>query len=62
MRVLFAQVKPQVVINCIGLIKQLAGASAGSLFVFKGSYRAVLINYPTVSERDSLIGGALKPA
>lgn len=35
------------------------GASAGSLFVFKGSYRAVLINYPTVPERDSLIHAAL---
>lgn len=36
------------------------GASAGSLFVFKGSYRAVLINYPTVLERDTLIRDALQ--
>jgi cyclase len=37
------------------------GASAGSLFVFKGPYRAVLISYPTVMERDRLIGrGAVK--
>ena len=31
------------------------GASAGSLFVFKGVYKAVLINYPTMSQRDELI-------
>ena len=30
------------------------GAAAGSLFVFKGAYKAVLINYPTESERKSL--------
>jgi len=30
------------------------GASAGSLFVFKGKYRAVLINYPTFEERKDL--------
>lgn len=32
----------------------LIGAAAGSLFVFKGKYRAVLINYPSRVERDSL--------
>ncbi len=31
------------------------GASAGSLFVFKGIYKAVLINYPNINERDWLI-------
>ena len=31
------------------------GAAAGSLFVFKGIYRAVLINYPGAAERDQLI-------
>lgn len=31
------------------------GAAAGSLFVFKGKYRAVLINYPSQEEKDSLI-------
>ena len=31
------------------------GASAGSLFVFKGVYKAVLINYPTLVQRDELI-------
>jgi cyclase len=30
------------------------GAAAGSLFVFKGAYKAVLINYPTEAERESL--------
>ena len=31
------------------------GAAAGSLFVFKGVYKAVLINYPTLAQRDELI-------
>ena len=31
------------------------GASAGSLFVFKGKYKAVLINYPNWAEKDQLI-------
>jgi imidazole glycerol-phosphate synthase subunit HisF len=30
------------------------GAAAGSLFVFKGKFRAVLINYPSRSEKDAL--------
>lgn len=33
------------------------GASAGSLFVFKGVYRAVLINYPPRAERKALYAG-----
>lgn len=33
---------------------RIIGAAAGSLFVFKGKYRAVLINYPSRSERDAL--------
>lgn len=32
----------------------IIGAAAGSLFVFKGSYKAVLINYPSTDVRDSL--------
>lgn len=32
------------------------GVAAGSLFVFKGKYKAVLINYPSLTERDSLVG------
>jgi cyclase len=35
------------------------GASAGSLFAFKGVYKAVLINYPNVAQRDELITRAL---
>jgi cyclase len=39
------------------VIKQhgIIGAAAGSLFVFKGKYRAVLINYPTPTEKQQLI-------
>ena len=33
----------------------IIGASAGSLFVFKGKYRAVLINYPDRTEKDLLV-------
>lgn len=33
----------------------VVGAAAGSLFVFKGAYKAVLINYPTPDEKDDLI-------
>lgn len=33
------------------------GAAAGSLFVFKGPYRAVLINYPRREEKDALYAG-----
>lgn len=36
-------------------IHGIIGAAAGSLFVFKGKYRAVLINYPNIKERDSLL-------
>ena len=38
----------------------VVGAAAGSLFVFKGKYRAVLINYPTPSEKIRLCRNALK--
>jgi cyclase len=33
----------------------IIGAAAGSLFVFKGVYRAVLINYPSRQEKADLI-------
>ncbi len=33
---------------------RVIGAAAGSLFVFKGKYRAVLINYPNRREKDLL--------
>jgi cyclase len=32
----------------------IIGAAAGSLFVFKGKYRAVLINYPSREEKEDL--------
>lgn len=35
----------------------IIGAAAGSLFVFKGRYRAVLINYPGSAEKDALYAG-----
>jgi cyclase len=39
------------------LIKKygIIGAAAGSLFVFKGVYKAVLINYPSPEMKDELI-------
>ena len=43
-------------INKFGII----GASAGSLFVFKGVYKAVLINYPNPAEKDELIKSNFK--
>lgn len=39
--------------NLISKFK-IIGAAAGSLFVFKGKYRAVLINYPDRKERKPL--------
>lgn len=39
------------IINQHGII----GVSAGSFFVFKGKFRAVLINYPTVEEKENLL-------
>lgn len=38
-------------INEFGII----GASAGSLFVFRGTYKAVLINYPSSEQKDAII-------
>jgi len=45
-------------LNDIGEVIQqhgIIGVAAGSLFVFKGKYRAVLINYPTAIEKTSLL-------
>jgi cyclase len=45
-------------LNHIGNLIQIygiIGAAAGSLFVFKGVYKAVLINYPSFNEKDKLI-------
>lgn len=41
-------------IKALGII----GAAAGSLFVFKGPYRAVLLNYPSETEKDKLLSRA----
>lgn len=38
-------------IDAVGVV----GAAAGSMFVFKGVYRAVLINYPLKDEKDRLL-------
>ncbi len=55
---------PMTVLGGAGSLKDMAtlielfgtiGAAAGSLFVFKGSFRAVLINYPRRSEKDALV-------
>ncbi|XGC82266.1 AglZ/HisF2 family acetamidino modification protein [Bdellovibrio bacteriovorus] len=44
----------KVIANC-GVV----GVAAGSLFVFKGALRAVLINYPTPKQKDDLIRSSL---
>ena len=55
---------PMTVLGGGGSLKDIAslinrfaiiGAAAGSLFVFKGIYKAVLINYPNAIEKDNLI-------
>lgn len=38
----------------------IIGAAAGSMFVFKGVYKAVLINYPSIFEKDELIKSYIK--
>ncbi len=37
----------------------VVGAAAGSLFVFKGNYRAVLINYPAPETKERMMRAAL---
>jgi cyclase len=45
-------------VSSVGVV----GAAAGSLFVFKGVYRAVLINYPSEAEKDAILAnGASSP-
>jgi cyclase len=39
--------------------EKLIGAAAGSMFVFKGKYRAVLISYPSNAERVSAFGSSI---
>ena len=40
----------------------IIGIAAGSLFVFKGVYRAVLVNYPSIRERDQLLQSLVQVA
>ena len=42
--------------DIIALVKRfgIIGAGAGALFVFKGKYRAVLINYPSREEKEAI--------
>ena len=58
---------PITVLGGAGSLKDIAtlirrfgiiGAAAGSLFVFKGAYKAVLINYPNQADKDALIAAA----
>jgi cyclase len=46
------------------LIRQqkIIGAAAGSLFVFKGKYRAVLISYPNREEKEAILARAAAAA
>jgi cyclase len=46
-----------------GLIREIGvvGAVAGSLFVFKGQYRAVLISYPQPAAKEALIQEGMAP-
>ncbi|CNI49781.1 imidazole glycerol phosphate synthase subunit HisF [Yersinia intermedia] len=37
----------------------VVGAAAGSLFVFKGKYRAVLINYPNAAQKEKIYLSAI---
>jgi len=44
------------IVNEFGVI----GLAAGSLFVFKGKFRAVLISYPTTMEKTSLLENSFR--
>jgi cyclase len=35
---------------------KIIGVAAGSLFVFKGKYKAVLISYPNIQEKKEILG------
>jgi len=45
----------EALVKAVGIV----GAAAGSLFVFKGQYRAVLINYPQPDAKEALIQRAM---
>lgn len=38
---------------------KIVGCAAGSLFVFKGKYKAVLINYPSKADKNTIINSFL---
>ena len=70
-RVREATTLPMTALGGAGTLKDIAdligrfgivGAAAGSLFVFKGIYRAVLISYPTRADKDALIARARQAA
>jgi len=70
-RVREAMTLPMTALGGAGALKDIAeligrfgivGAAAGSLFVFKGVYRAVLINYPNRADKDALIAHARQAA
>ncbi len=46
-------------IGCLISTCGVVGASAGSLFVFKGQYRAVLINYPDQTQKENIVRSAM---
>jgi cyclase len=59
---------PMTILGGAGSIKHIAdiikvfgiiGIAVGSLFVFKGVYKAVLINYPNYDEKQKIISGFL---
>jgi imidazole glycerol-phosphate synthase subunit HisF len=67
-RVRLATTLPMTVLGGAGSLNDLdslvrrfgtIGAAAGSLFVFKGKYKAVLINYPSRVEKDALCANAM---
>ena len=39
---------------------KIIGAAAGSLFVFKGKYRAVLIQYPNHNEKSNILSNSIR--
>jgi cyclase len=43
-------------VSCMGIV----GMAAGSFFVFKGKYRAVLISYPTLKQKTDLFNTTIR--
>ncbi|WP_265360293.1 AglZ/HisF2 family acetamidino modification protein [Leptospira levettii] len=59
---------PMTIIGGVGSLKDIEeavqkfkfiGVGVGSFFVFKGKYRAVMINYPSIAERDQILANTL---